>query len=266
MTHMEPRMAGKPRPFSHGPGPTEQRLHEAVAERGGALCILLDPDRHEGDELTRAAEVCQQGGADFVFIGSSLMLKDTFEDAIAAVRKGTNLPLIVFPGDYSQVSGRADALLFLSLISGRNPEYLIGHHVLAAPRVHRLGIETIPTGYMLIDSGRITSVQFMSMTAPMPRDKADIVVAHALAAQFLGMRLLYLEGGSGGENAIPEGMISDVTSQVDLPMIVGGGIRTGEQARAKIDAGASFVVVGNSLEHAWTPEGIRELADAVHTR
>jgi phosphoglycerol geranylgeranyltransferase len=246
-------------------GPTEQRLHDGIGVRGALLAILLDPDRHEPDRLSRAAEVCEQGGADLLLVGSSLMLRDTFDLAVAAIRKGSQLPLIIFPGDYSQVSEHADAILFLSLISGRNPEYLIGHHVLAAPRIRQVGLETIPTGYLLIDSGRITSVQFMSMTAPMPRDKPDIVVAHALAAQFLGMRMLYLEGGSGGEHSIPDGLIREVADRVDLPLIVGGGIRTFEQARSRVEAGASVVVIGNSLEHAWTTDGIRELAGAIHS-
>ncbi|MFO7767659.1 MAG: geranylgeranylglyceryl/heptaprenylglyceryl phosphate synthase [bacterium] len=247
-------------------GPVEQQMYERAEERGGCLCILLDPDRHELDELSRAAEASQAGDADFLFVGSSLLLKDTFDEAVEAVKKGSDLPVLIFPGDHSQVSGKADALLFLSLISGRNPEYLIGHHVLAAPRIHKLGLETIPTGYMLIESGRLTSVQYMSMTAPMPRDKPDIVTAHGLAARFLGMRLIYLEGGSGGENRVPAEMVRSLVDRVGLPVVVGGGIRKPEQARERVEAGASFVVVGNSLEHAWTSEAVRPLADAVHIR
>ncbi len=245
-------------------GPIESRFNAVAEERGAGLCILLDPDRHELSELTTAAEVCENGGADFLFVGSSLMLKDSFDDAVGAIRAGTGLPLIIFPGHSTQLSGHADAILFMSLVSGRNPEYLIGQQVIAAPRVRSLGLEAIPAGYMLVETGRTTSVQFMSMTQPMPRDKADIAVAHALAARYLGMRVLYLEGGSGGEGTVPVDIIAAVTEAAPGPMLVGGGIRKPEEVREKVNAGASLIVVGNSLEHAWTPEGIRELADAAH--
>ena len=253
-------------PFRPEPGPVEIRLRETVASRGGSLAILLDPDRNAAPELSEAAEAIQQGDADFIFVGSSLMLRDNFADAIRAIRDGSDLPVIIFPGHHTQVSGDADAILFMSLVSGRNPEFLIGQQVVAAPQVRHLGLEAIPTGYMLIDSGSPTSVQFMSGTAPMPPGKPDIAVAHALAAAYLGMRVLYLEGGSGSTNAIPDDMIGAVATSVDLPIIVGGGIRTSAQASAKVNAGAGVIVVGNSLEHAWTAKGIRGLADSVHTR
>jgi putative glycerol-1-phosphate prenyltransferase len=247
-------------------GPTEERFHRTIGERGACLCILLDPDRNSPDEMTYAAEVCQEGDADFVFIGSSLMVHGNFDDSVAAARKGTDLPIVIFPGHHTQVNGDADAILFMSLISGRNAEFLIGQQVIAAPRVRKLGLEAIPTGYMLVDSGSPTSVQFMSMTAPMPRDKPDIVVAHALAARYLGMRMLYLEGGSGGSESVPDAVVEAVADNVDLPLIVGGGIRTQDVARSKVQAGATCIVVGNSLEHAWTAGSIRALADGVHRR
>ena len=254
----------KPTAYYPGPGPTEQRFNETIARRGAVLAILLDPDRNAASELSEAASVCQNGDADFILVGSSLMLRDNFSEAVAAVREGSDLPLIIFPGHHTQVCRDADAILFMSLISGRNPEFLIGQQVVAAPQVRHLDLEAIPTGYMLIDSGSSTSVQFMSGTAPMPRDKPDIAVAHALAATFMGMRVLYMEGGSGGTNAIPSEMIHAVTDSVEAPVIVGGGIRTAEQAGEKVNAGASCIVIGNSLEHAWTAEAIRELADATH--
>jgi putative glycerol-1-phosphate prenyltransferase len=252
-------------PFRPEPGPVELRLRQTVESRGAALAILLDPDRNAAPELSEAAEAIQAGDADFIFVGSSLMLRDNFTDAIKAIREGSDLPVVIFPGHHTQVAGDADAILFMSLISGRNPEFLIGQQVVAAPQVRHLRLEAIPTGYMLIESGSTTSVQFMSGTAPMPRAKPDIAVAHALAAAYMGMRVLYLEGGSGGTNAIPEELITAVSETVDLPIIVGGGIRTADQARKKVQAGAGVVVVGNSLEHAWTPEGIHGLADGVHT-
>lgn len=250
--------------FRPQPGPTEQRFNDTIARRGAALAILLDPDRNASGELSEAAATCERGDADFILVGSSLMLRDNFGEAVAAIRKGSDLPVIIFPGHHTQVCGAADAILFMSLISGRNPEFLIGQQVVAAPQVRHVGLEAIPTGYMLIDSGSNTSVQFMSGTAPMPRDKPDIAVAHALAAGYMGMRVLYMEGGSGGTNAIPTDLITAVTEAVELPVIVGGGIRTPEQACEKVAAGAGCIVVGNSLEHAWTADAIHDLADGVH--
>ncbi len=247
-------------------GPIESRFHEVAEKRGAGLCILFDPDRHDLPELTRASAVCQEGGADFLFVGSSLMLKDSFDDAVAAVRAGSDLPIVIFPGHSTQLSGKADAILFMSLVSGRNPEYLIGQQVIAAPRVRSLGLEPIPAAYMLVETGRATSVQYMSMTQPMPRDKADIAVAHALAARYLGMRVLYLEGGSGGQETVPEEIIRAVAEAVGGPIIVGGGIRTAAQARAKVEAGATLIVVGNSLEHAWTVDSVAELVAGVHLK
>ncbi len=258
-----PSTSGSPA-YRSEPGPTELRFNETISRRGAVLAILLDPDRNAASELSEAASVCQEGDTDFIFVGSSLMLRDNFSEAVAAIREGSDLPLIIFPGHHTQVCRDADAILFMSLISGRNPEFLIGQQVVAAPQVRHLGLEAIPTGYMLIDSGSSTSVQFMSGTAPMPRDKPDIAVAHALAAAFLGMRVLYLEGGSGGTNAIPAEMISAVTESVGMPIVVGGGIRMADQVSEKVGAGAACVVVGNSLEHAWTAEAIRELANAAH--
>ena len=246
------------------PGSVETRIREVAYRQGAALCILLDPDRNTPDELSRAAAISQEGEADFIFVGSSLMLSGNFEQAVPEVQQACDLPVVIFPGHSSQVTAGADAILFLSLISGRNADYLIGQHVVAAPRIHELGLEAIPTGYMLIESGNITSAQYMSMTAPMPRDKPDIAVAHALAARFLGMRFVYLECGSGGELSVPEEIIHRVSRTARLPVIVGGGIRTPEAARAKVEAGASCIVIGNSLEDAWTPDRVREISGAVH--
>jgi putative glycerol-1-phosphate prenyltransferase len=246
------------------PGSVETHFREVVREKGAAFCLLLDPDRNTADELSRAAEIGQKGGVDFIFIGSSLMLSGNFDEGVKAVKKGIDLPVVVFPGNPGQISDQADAILFLSLISGRNAEYIIGQQVVAAPRIHELGLEAIPTGYMLIDSGGITSAQYMSMTAPMPRDKPDIAVAHALAARFMGMRFIYLEGGSGGELAVPEVIINEVASTARLPVIVGGGIRTADDARSRVEADASAIVIGNSLEGIWSEEKIREFAEAVH--
>ncbi|MEE3233891.1 MAG: phosphoglycerol geranylgeranyltransferase [Candidatus Latescibacterota bacterium] len=164
------------------------------------------------------------------------------------MKSRTNLPVICFPGSTSQVTSSADAILFLSMISGRNSELLIGEHVRAAPLIKEYGIEPIATGYILVESGVVTSVEFMSHTRPLPRTKTDIAMAHALAAEYLGMKAIYLETGSGSDESVPLKMISDVSNYVSLPIIVGGGIRDDILARDIVDAGASFVVTGSLVE------------------
>jgi putative glycerol-1-phosphate prenyltransferase len=180
------------------------------------------------------------------------------------VKARVDIPVISFPGGASQVVPTADAILFLSLISGRNPELLIGEHVKAAPLIREYGVEAIPTGYMLIQSGTLTSVEFMSNTQPIPRNKVDIAIAHALAAEYLGMKLIYLETGSGAGASVPDEMVQAVVNYVSTPVIVGGGIRDPEEARAKVAAGASFVVTGSVVED--DHQRLREFSQAVHAK
>ncbi len=210
------------------------------------------------------AAAASEGGADAILIGGSLIMAPNFDEMVAAIRSAASIPCLIFPGSVMQISKHADAILFLSLVSGRNPSYLIGEQMKAAPHIRHLGLETIPTGYMLIESGRVTSVEFMSNTRPIPRDKNDIAKATALAAQYLGMKLIYLEAGSGAQHAVPLEMISAVSSYVNIPVIVGGGIRTPEAAAQCVNAGASFVVTGNVLEKDEGRSLIREFAEAIH--
>ena len=239
----------------------------AVRERRGAAYLaLLDPDRLSRSDLVRRAEACADNGVDALLVGSSLLLSRDFDGAVREVKRAVDLPVIIHPGDINQVTPHADALLFLSMISGRNPELLIGQQVKAAPLLKACDLEPIPTGLILVESGAVTTVEFVSNTKPLPRDKPDIAMAHALAAEYLGMRCVYLEGGSGAKMSVPEEMIRAVASYVSLPLIVGGGIRTPEAAAEKVRAGASFVVIGNALEQMRDPALIRELADAIHTK
>ncbi len=239
----------------------------AVRERRGAAYLaLLDPDRLSRSDLVRRAEACADNGVDALLVGSSLLLSRDFDGAVREVKRAVDLPVIIHPGDINQVTPHADALLFLSMISGRNPELLIGQQVKAAPLLKACDLEPIPTGLILVESGAVTTVEFVSNTKPLPRDKPDIAMAHALAAEYLGMRCVYLEGGSGAKMSVPEEMIRAVASYVSLPLIVGGGIRTPEAAAEKVRAGASFVVIGNALEQMRDPAPIRELADAIHTK
>lgn len=226
---------------------------------------MLDPDRLERDRLMTMAATAAECGVDAILAGSSLLTSNTFDARLADVRQATTLPLIIFPGNATQVSRHADGILFLSLISGRNPAYLIEEQVRGAPRIKAFGLEPIPTGYMLIESGSLTSVQFASATLPIPRDKADIAMAHALAARYLGMKMVYLEAGSGARQTVPEAMVTAVAEYGELPVIVGGGIRRPEQAASLVRAGASFIVIGTRLEYEDNLALMAEMAEAIHS-
>jgi phosphoglycerol geranylgeranyltransferase len=178
--------------------------------------------------------------------------------------KVRSYPSLFSPGSSRQISPHASAILFLSLISGRNSNYLIGEQVIAAPIIRKLHLEAISTGYVLVESGKTTTVEYLSGTRPIPRDKPEIAVAHALAAQYLGMKMLYFEAGSGAEFSVPSEMIQAVAREVGIPLIVGGGIRKPEEAYKKVQAGAAFVVTGNVLEKTKDPGQVKAFAEAVH--
>ncbi len=225
------------------------------------FAVLVDPDRNDENQLTHTARLATAAGVDMLFVGSSLLLDNGVTRCVRILKEHTSLPVVLFPGHSIQVTSAADAMLFLTLISGRNPELLIGQQVVAAPFIKRSGLEVIPTGYLLIDSGAPTSASYMSQTAPIPYDKDDIAAATAMAGELLGLKSIYLDGGSGARLPIRPSMIQKVRASVELPIIVGGGIRTPEQVSAAYGAGADVVVVGNSLEE--NPELLFELATAV---
>lgn len=227
--------------------------------------MLVDPDRLGPREVHKLGEVASEAGVDAFLVGGSLLMSDRLDETIRALRESSSLPTLLFPGASNQLSRFADGILFLSLLSGRNPDFLIGEHVRAAPLIREYKLEAIPTGYLLVEGGAYTSVQFMSGTLPIPRDKTDIAVAHALAAEYLGMKTLYLEAGSGAKWSVPEEMIHSVRSFISLPIIVGGGITTPDVAAAKRRAGADFVVTGNVLEGKGNLLLVREFADAIHS-
>ena len=244
---------------------TFERLLNVRKERGAGYFVLLDPDKTHRDQLPSIVREATEAGVDGFLVGGSLMSTDEFEQHLRTIKQNTSVPVIIFPGSIMQVSSVADAILFLILISGRNPEHLIGNQVIAAPIIRRSGLEPISTGYMLIEAGNTTSAEFMSNTKPIPRDKADIAVAHALAAEIIGMKFVYLDAGSGANASVPEEMLRAIASKCSLPMIVGGGIRTPEEARKKVEAGASFVVTGTVTEHNNHHSFIKEFAEAVHS-
>jgi putative glycerol-1-phosphate prenyltransferase len=227
------------------------------------LAVLVDPDKQTENSLLRLIELAENARVDYFFVGGSLLMQDRFEQTIGSIKQHSKIPVIIFPGNNYQVSARADALLFLSLISGRNPEYLIGQQVVAAPLIKEAGLPVIPTGYLLIDGGRISTTSYITQTVPIPNDKPEIAVATALAGEMLGMKLIYLEAGSGAKNPVSAGLITAVKENITIPLIVGGGIRSAEQAEASCLAGADIIVVGNVLEKE--PGLLMEISLAVHT-
>jgi len=224
------------------------------------LAILIDPDKVSDGHiniLTSYAEACQ---ATFFLVGGSLVKDLSIHHLIPELKQKTHLPVVIFPGSTHQISKDADGILFLSLISGRNPDLLIGKHVEAAPLLKRCEIEVISTGYMLIDSGKYTTAHYISNTLPIPRDKADIAAYTALAGQYLGMKWIYLDGGSGAEYPIPPEMIRAVYNEISIPLIVGGGIKTVEDAHRAWEAGADVVVMGSALENDQDSSLMKEIA------
>jgi phosphoglycerol geranylgeranyltransferase len=242
----------------------EQLLH-IKRERGAGYLLLLDPDKLDPKNLQGFIAEATAAGVDAFLVGGSLMLSNEFDKMLKVIKESTNIPVVIFPGSVLQVSSYADALLFLLLISGRNADHLIGNQVLAAPTIRKMGLEAISTGYMLIQGGNVTSAEFMSNTKPIPREKADIAAAHAMAAEMIGLKMLYLEAGSGAQLSVPEEMIKKVSKYCSLPLIVGGGIRTPEEAKKKVQAGASFIVTGTIIEENADGSLIREFAKAIHS-
>jgi phosphoglycerol geranylgeranyltransferase len=237
----------------------------ATIDGGGAIyAVLLDPDRLEPAENVALAGLAATSGVDVLLVGGSLSLTGRTEETIVSIKREVDLPVVIFPGDSSFVAPSADAILFLSLVSGRNPQYLIGEQVRAAPILREIGLETIPTAYMLVDGGRTTSVEFMSGTKPLPPDKPDIAMAHALAAQYLGMRIAFFDAGSGAQAPVPAELVGAVSSYVEIPVMVGGGIAEPERARALVEAGARIIVTGDVIERTRDAGLLRAFADAIH--
>lgn len=227
-----------------------------------ALAVLIDPDKSSVQHIDQLANLATTAGVDYFFVGGSLMVSNNLDACIHAIKKRCAIPVILFPGAPAQISSSADALLYLSLISGRNAELLIGQHVLSAPTVKRSGLEILPTGYMVIDGGAPTTVSYISGAAPIPANKPDIALCTALAGEMLGLKIIYLDAGSGAKKAVSEEMVATIATQISVPLFVGGGIRNAEKAYALCNAGADVVVAGNILEK--DPELVKDMAAAVH--
>lgn len=232
---------------------------------GPGFLWLIDPDKiapkKPDPRWTQAADC----GVAAILIGTSQEKSDDFDCAVGAIRRETELPLILFPGAASQVSAQVDAVLFLNLLSGRNPDYLVGQQVAGTPAIREFGIEPIPTGYLLIDTGAQTSVAQASGTAPLAEDDIESIRNHALCAQYMGNAFVYLEAGSGAPRPIATQVIQSVRKHIDIPLIVGGGIVSPELCRLTAQAGADFVVVGTALENDPSIDLLREMIDAVRT-
>ncbi|MBK7475134.1 MAG: geranylgeranylglyceryl/heptaprenylglyceryl phosphate synthase [Haliscomenobacter sp.] len=243
------------------PQPIYSRLIDAQSSGEKLLAVLIDPDRLRVRYLTELLEIAQACAVDFFFVGGSLLVQDELENCVQTIRQHSAVPVVLFPGNPLQINKTADAILLLSLISGRNPEFLIGQHVVAAPYLKASQLEIIPTGYALIDGGKPTTVSYISNTAPIPANKPEIAVCTAMAGEMLGLKAIYLDSGSGAMNPVPEATIREVRQAVALPLVVGGGLRTPGQVRQSLLAGADLAVVGGAIEK--DPKQLPLISEAV---
>ena len=212
------------------------------------FAILIDPDKQDTKDLLKIIEKCNSTKVDMFFVGGSLLTNDYLKNCITTIKNNSKIPVVLFPGNAMQVDEQADAILFLSLISGRNAEMLIGKQVITAPILKKSSLEVIPTGYMLIDSGKQTTVSYMSNTTPIPHDKEQVAKCTALAGEMLGLKMIFMDGGSGALNPISTNMIRSVSKTIDVPLVIGGGINSGKKAIENCKAGADIIVVGNAIE------------------
>lgn len=239
------------------------KLNDCVEKKGAGFIVLIDPDKKNDKNIDQLVEKAHQNGVDAIFVGGSIMMDGLYHKRVERIKSISEIPVILFPGGVNQINKHYDAMLFMSLLSGRNSHYLIGEQVIAAPIVKDYEIETIPTGYLLIDGGSPTSVEVVSGTKPLPSNRPDIIVSHALAAQFLGMELIYLEAGSGALNEVPGDVVKKVADEISIGLIVGGGIRTPEDANSIVNSGASFVVIGSAIEKS--AELMEEFSSSIHS-
>jgi phosphoglycerol geranylgeranyltransferase len=240
------------------------KMYDASINRKKQFAVLIDPDKVSTDALLKTIDLANEVSVDYIFVGGSLVVNDTLVATVDVIKSLTQIPIVLFPGSNKQISRDADALLLLSLISGRNAEWLISQHVEAAMQLRESQLEIIPTGYMLIDGGRETSVTYVSQTKPIPSDKTDIAVSTALAGNLLGMKVIFMDAGSGALKTIPTKMIQAVKSNISLPLIIGGGINTAEKAIKMCNAGADIIVVGNAIEK--DVNLMKDISKALHQR
>lgn len=228
-----------------------------------SIAVLIDPDKvEEPSQLLQLINLASENCVDYFFVGGSLVTTTNLAEVVKKIKDNVNIPVVLFPGNSMQIEPTADALLFLSLISGRNPELLIGQHVISAPIIRNTKLEVIPTGYMLINSGRITSVAYISNTTPIPDDKYSLAACTAMAGEMLGLQSIYMDAGSGAEKEISVKMIATVRKSISVPLIIGGGINTSQKVFNALEAGADMIVIGNALEKK--PELLIEISEKVY--
>jgi putative glycerol-1-phosphate prenyltransferase len=228
-----------------------------------SFAVLIDPDKVDAGAVQQLVQLSTEAGVDYFLVGGSLVISNRLDEVVQLIKASCNIPVILFPGSPSQISKYADALLYLSLISGRNPELLIGQHVISAPFVKQSGLEIISTGYMVVDGGAPTTVSYISNATPLPSDKNEIAMCTAMAGEMLGMKVIYMDAGSGAKRPITESMIQNVAQQITVPLIVGGGITDPEKAYRNCKAGADVIVIGNAIEK--DASLIKEMAAAIHS-
>lgn len=238
-------------------------LCQRKADAKKSFAVLVDPDKVNDEKMDQLIQLAVAAGVDYFFVGGSLVISDYLDPCVQHIKRNCSIPVLLFPGSPSQISKYADALLYLSLISGRNPELLIGQHVVSAPVIKQSGLEIMSTGYMVIDGGAPTTVSYISNAAPLPADKNEIAMCTAMAGEMLGMKLIYMDAGSGAKRPITESMIEKVANCIDVPLIIGGGITHPEKAYLNCKAGADIIVVGNAIEK--DEALIMEMASAVHS-
>ncbi len=238
------------------------KIYAAKANKQKQLAVLIDPDTPDETLLRELVLQANKAKADLIFLGGSLLVKDALDASIKTIKSLTQIPVILFPGSVLQISSEADAILFLSLVSGRNPELLIGSHVISAPYIKQAQLETLATGYMLVDCGKTTTAAYMSASLPIPYHKPEIAACTAMASEMLGQKFIYMDGGSGADKPVSTEMIKAVQKAVDLPIIIGGGIRDAATAAKICEAGADIIVVGNASET--NPSILVDIAKAVH--
>jgi putative glycerol-1-phosphate prenyltransferase len=228
-----------------------------------SFAVLIDPDKVNDEKMLQLIQLAVTAKVDYFLVGGSLVISNYLDQCVQLIKQNCSIPVLLFPGSAAQISKYADALLYLSLISGRNPELLIGQHVVSAPAIKQSGLEIISTGYMVIDGGAPTTVSYISNATPLPADKNEIAMCTAMAGEMLGMKLIYMDAGSGAKRPITENMISRVAHSIEVPLIIGGGITDPEKAYLNCKAGADMIVVGNAIEK--DKSLIMEMASAVHS-
>lgn len=234
-------------------------IQNKIKKHQKSLLLLIDPDKFNAHRIHQMESMIKGSSVPFIVVGGS-MISSPILPVIKSIKEILKLPVVLYPGSPTHITEGADGLFLLSMISGRNPDLLIGHHVVAAPLIRQMDIEIIPTGYMLIDGGCTTSVEYISQTRPIPASKTDIAVATAMAGEMLGLKMIYMDAGSGAKNSISTEMILKVRENISLPLLIGGGIKNTQQLNAAFNAGADMVIIGNALEK--NPDLLNEMLSA----